>query len=179
MLIGFWTTIYENIGVIQMLRRLTAKKSIYNPTLIVANTVLDHSFKNGYDVSHMKLQKLIYFIYKKHLKDTDYALFAESFQAWQYGPVLRSVYNEFKEWGSKPIRSYLYFGDTKEALILADDMNEIYTAVNFVLSIYSRYSGAELSDFTHKEGTAWYLANQRNSHLLRNSDIKNEEWVLP
>lgn len=63
-----------------------------------ANTVLKKSFEELIQVSPMKLQKLLYFIYADYLKKTKEPLLSEKFQVWQYGPVLSSAYYEFKSW---------------------------------------------------------------------------------
>jgi len=44
-------------------------------------------------VSHLVIQKLVYFSFLEGLKN-DLLLFSETFQAWKYGPVLRSVFDE-------------------------------------------------------------------------------------
>ena len=43
--------------------------------------------------SHLFIQKLIYFTFLKGLKN-NLLLFSEKFQAWKYGPVLRSIFDE-------------------------------------------------------------------------------------
>lgn len=44
-------------------------------------------------VSHLFIQKLIYFSFLEGLKN-NLLFFSESFQAWKHGPVLRSVFDE-------------------------------------------------------------------------------------
>ena len=47
-------------------------------------------------MSHLKLQKLLYYIDAWHLAFFEEPLFSEPFEAWLHGPVLRSVWNEYK-----------------------------------------------------------------------------------
>src|SRR5437763_10681277 len=49
-------------------------------------------YKKGI-TSHLFIQKLIYFAFIEGLKN-DLLFFSESFQAWKYGPVLTSVFEE-------------------------------------------------------------------------------------
>lgn len=67
-------------------------------------------FKHDGDISPIKLQKTLYFCYafwagfvnKQNLGNVEFKfdqptyLFREEFEAWTYGPVIRSVYNDFK-----------------------------------------------------------------------------------
>jgi len=44
-------------------------------------------------VSHLFIQKLLYFAFLERLK-SDLLFFSESFQVWKHGPVLRSVFEQ-------------------------------------------------------------------------------------
>lgn len=58
-------------------------------------------------LTHLKLQKILYYVTTEFLKrdsDIDY-LYSEKVEKWQFGPVISSVYNEFKTYGGKPIKS--------------------------------------------------------------------------
>ncbi|NHC02850.1 DUF4065 domain-containing protein [Acinetobacter sp. 187] len=56
-------------------------------------------------LSHIKLQKIMYYCYAEFLKRKDLPLFQEKIEKWQYGPVIREVYDEFKSYGSSQIHS--------------------------------------------------------------------------
>ena len=60
--------------------------------LDVANTFLARAKKEKIDISPMKLQKLIYILYKNYLKETKKKLFSDKFEVWKYGPVISEVY---------------------------------------------------------------------------------------
>lgn len=66
-----------------------------NPEL-VANSILIRAFRDKIPVSPMKLQKLLFFVTCLYQRNTSVRLLTESFQPWKYGPVVRSVYDEFK-----------------------------------------------------------------------------------
>ena len=104
-----------------MLSRLTElfnPPQTLNPTIITANSILDVAFKNANPVTHLKLQKLMYFVYKKYLHDTNKPLFSEYFEVWTYGPVLPSIYHEFKHYEKRPITDYVYsdFEESKKSI---------------------------------------------------------------
>jgi len=147
-----------------------------NPALLVANNILEDAFKKGYYVSPMKLQKLLYFTYKKYIKDTKNPLFNENFEVWQYGPVLPSVYSEFRSYNKSEIRRYAFFGND-DVLFVSEQHTEIYAAIDYVLDKYRHYSAIDLSDLTHKDGTAWHKARTRNELYLEDDEIAEEAWL--
>ena len=63
--------------------------------IYVANNFLTRGRKDDIDISPLKLQKLIYFLYKDYLKRTGELLFTERFETWKRGPVIPSIYVEF------------------------------------------------------------------------------------
>ncbi len=76
------------------------------PVQAVCNTILKKSFIQGITVTPMKLQKLLYFVYRDYLQKYDRDLFSESFETWAYGPVLPSVYDEFKSFKASRITKF-------------------------------------------------------------------------
>ena len=145
--------------------------------LNVANNLLRRAFTDDIAVSPMKLQKLLYFTYKHYLQSTGGTpLFAERFEVWKYGPVLPTVYSEFKHFGAKKIKDYSYSRDGR--VWGADESSSMFisSALNFVWQKYKSYDGIELSSFTHKEDTAWALAYKASSLFLDDNNILNESW---
>jgi len=69
----------------------------------IANWFLDRSKSDGKPVDPMKLQKLIYFAHGWHLGLIRHPLVDELFEAWEYGPVVPSIYHEFKMFGSRAL----------------------------------------------------------------------------
>src|SRR3954470_14701052 len=67
----------------------------------LARWVLRHS---GRPVSHLKLQKLAFYCFgAASAYDLDTLIGDVRFEAWEHGPVNRSVYNEYKAFGATPI----------------------------------------------------------------------------
>jgi len=144
--------------------------------LTIANTVLSKSFQENKDITPMKLQKMIYFIYKKYLQETNVPLFSERFEAWRYGPVLTSVYDEFKSYGSNHIKNYYLRNDGKAWIVNMDSSEEFSDAFDFVWNKYSALDGIYLSSLTHKIDSAWYIAVKSGNIFLDDNYIKEEEW---
>ena len=87
------------------------------PTLAVANFFIEKSKASGVPVDPLKLQKLIYFAHGWHLAVTGEPLLDENVEAWPYGPVVPTVYHEFKKDGNSTIAGPATIFDGKEWVI--------------------------------------------------------------
>jgi uncharacterized phage-associated protein len=101
------------------------------------------------DLTNLKLQKLLYFAQGEYLKKTGKPLFEDEIVAWQYGPVVRSVYDAYKGCGAFPITVF----DVKtEPAELPDDVKEF---VKWIWTRYGKYSASYLVTLTHRKGSPW------------------------
>lgn len=73
------------------------------PALKVANTLVSLAHRQGMPVSGPQVQKLIYFAHATLLARFGRPLVKEEFAAWQHGPLLESLYHEFKLLGTGPL----------------------------------------------------------------------------
>ena len=142
---------------------------------VVANTVLMLAFEENIAVSPMKLQKLIYIIYKTYLKKTGNKLFTESFSKWKYGPVVESVYYEFGCFGANSINKFARDAKGNVQVIDLEKKSLLSEIVQDVWDKYKGYSAMVLSSLTHSENSAWSKAVEENRNTLKDEDIKNEE----
>ncbi len=68
-----------------------------NKTLAVAKYLNElNADRHGCDMDEMKMHKMMYFSQRESLMNTNNPLFEDLFEAWKFGPVLRSVRNEYK-----------------------------------------------------------------------------------
>lgn len=72
----------------------------------VANYILDCGKEDGETLSPMKLIKLVYLAHGWNLGLTGEPLITEHVQAWRYGPVIPSIYHDFKEYGNQVVTRY-------------------------------------------------------------------------
>lgn len=141
--------------------------------LNIGNNVLTRAFKEHIDITPMKLQKLIYFIYKQYYKDTHCSLFSERFEVWKYGPVVRSVYDEFREYKSNAIMNY--YIDKDNTVLVGNEENQAFkNAIDTVWKKYKLYDGMVLSELTHRQGTAWREALDSRQCFLDDKYILEE-----
>ncbi|MCM1543550.1 MAG: DUF4065 domain-containing protein [Blautia sp.] len=147
--------------------------------LNVGNSVLSRAFTEDIDITPMKLQKMIYFIYRGYLQRTNSPLFNERFEVWKYGPVVPSVYIAFKNYGSNAIRKFGLESDGQTVLIVNEDSSPNFRKVMDEIWERCRYlDGVYLSSLTHKAGTAWRKALENKNLYLSDEDIKSEEVIF-
>lgn len=63
--------------------------------LDLAAHVLNRCMDLGEPTTHFKLQKMLYILEVKSLIHSGKSLIDENFEAWEYGPFLRSVYDKY------------------------------------------------------------------------------------
>ena len=153
----------------------------YNPKA-VANWFLDRAEFDGETLSPMKLQKLVYLAHGWRLGLRGEPLLNEEVQAWDYGPVVSSLYHEFKDFGASPITRRaisMEMGPGGEWRAVTPgvpptDKDEI-ALLERIWEVYRGYSGSQLSTMTHKAGSPWSITRDRMDKRLRSTVISNTE----
>ena len=147
--------------------------------LNVGNSILNKAFIENIDITPMKLQKMIYFVYRGYLQKTNLTLFNERFETWKYGPVVPSVYVYFKNYGSNAIKQYATESDGLTILIVNENSSpDFKEVIEDVWSHCKALDGIYLSSLTHAEGTAWRKAYETHNPYLLDDDIKSEEVIF-
>lgn len=141
---------------------------------LVANNILYRSFSQNVAITEMKLQRLLYFVYRNLLQTTGTSLFLERFEAWKYGPALPTIYAKFHTYGSNPIRTYST--DSKgDVFRLKEAPDSVLTlSINTIWCHFQNVSGIDMSKMTQKEGTAWYKAWKLHHQFLSYEDIRQD-----
>ena len=104
----------------------------------------------------MKVNKLVYIAHGWHLGFNGNPLIRERVEAWQYGPIVRSVYDAFKENGSQPIEKEAETEIGSETDEIKDDADpETIQILNVVWDCYRDRSGLQLSKLTHEKDSPW------------------------
>lgn len=124
----------------------------------VANYILDLADRDGVAVTPMKLQKLVYIAFGWALALYDLQLFTEHIQAWKHGPVIPSLFHEFKVYTNNPItgRSFElnHDGSTWVSSIPRSD-RDARGAISGTWRAYRHLSAASLRNRTHAPDTPW------------------------
>jgi len=129
--------------------------------LAVANFLLTCAKAEEKPLTHLKLQKLIYFCYAWYAGNYEKELFSEDIEAWQYGPVIRKVYLEFVNCGSGPITELAEDLDVRNGKMrLITPTVEGEALQNDLKEVWDRYkdkSAAWLVDASHSAQEPWGL----------------------
>ncbi len=157
----------------------------------VANYFLDLAATEGVALTPMKLQKLVYFAHGWHLGYTDKPLLNEVIQAWSFGPVIRSLYNEFREFGADPINRKAmescpvegpmgwelesYEPSIEDAK--KDDTGFLKSLLKKVWEVYKNYSAVQLANLTHVTGSPWWRVNNRYSGQIPRYEVIPNETI--
>lgn len=143
----------------------------------LCNNVLMRAHKEKIQVTPMKLQKLLYYICVMYVKETGSFPILERFEVWKYGPVIPSVYTEFKPFGSAPIDGFALNAKGK-AMIIDEDVNPVIKkCINYIWNKYKHYSGIELAEKTHQKGSGWYSAFQEKREIISTEEMLNDTTV--
>src|SRR5271157_4349946 len=71
----------------------------------VANYFLDLAKKENRPIDPMGIQKFVYFAHGWNLAMYGRPLIIQDVEAWDYGPVIRDLYQDFKRFGNGPIET--------------------------------------------------------------------------
>jgi len=125
-------------------------------TLAVANYLIGKAHSEGDRITVMKLLKLVYIAHGWSLGLTGKPLIGEEVQAWRYGPVIPSVYQDFRHYKGNPIeRQKAVIIDGGKYFIPTVTDETARRLLDKVWDEYKKYSGLQLSTLTHQPGTPW------------------------
>lgn len=127
----------------------------------VANFILDVASDLGLHVSNLSLNKIAYFLHGNYIAKFDKPLVDAKIEAWEFGPVFREIYHEFKSFKAGAItnraqRLNLDTGEKEvfrwsfppeEALLLRD-----------LAETYLRIRPGKLVDISHVRDGPWHQA---------------------
>lgn len=114
--------------------------------------------------THLKLEKLVYMCYADYLCRKKEKLFVDIIYAYKFGPVVKSVYEEFKRSGQDILedrKSRKKYDKTAKMLpirsrIIASKDGAIkISVVDDTLEKYGKLTAIELMKLTHKDSTPW------------------------
>lgn len=147
----------------------------------IANFFIELAHQKEVPLTPLKLQKLLYFAHGWHLAldDEHKPLLQEPIEAWKYGPVVPSVYHEFKKFRDNPITNYAQEDENRGYPKLSEkEIKELEPFLNQVWKVYAHLPAIRLSNLTHLQGTPWkkiydkYEGNIPIGKIIDNKDIQ-------
>jgi uncharacterized phage-associated protein len=148
----------------------------------ICNCLLARYDSKRHDLTNLRLNKLLFFIHGESLKIRPNGLIRNHFEAWQFGPVIRSVFDTFKVYGDNIITMpayYLDYASGKEVPIPYDDISQSdVRIIEQAFDEYSRLSTGQLVALSHESGGPWdlvygaILSDRSQSALIPNELIR-------
>lgn len=147
-----------------------------NPKAI-ANLILDVANAIGRKASNLSINKIAYFAHGYYLAKYGKPLIDAKIEAWEYGPVFREIYHEFKRCGDRPVSHFakeLNF-DTDEIEVVRWQLpTEEEEFLRDVISSYLQMSAGYLVRMSHLEDGPWYSAWNHEGRVNPGMEISNE-----
>lgn len=120
------------------------------------------NFEDSEYITNLKLQKLLYYAQGHFLAEKNRCLFEDDFMAWEHGPVIRKIYDKYKENGANGIKY------DKDFTIDIDEETE--TLLENVYEKYGQYTAWKLRNMTHEE-SPWRDTNR--NEIISKEKIKD------
>ena len=120
----------------------------YTPNQIADWFLCNINREAGDSLTHLKLQKLVYYAQAWSLVVFNRPLFDEEIEAWTHGPVVPSLFHKFKGFGwdaLEPVEECVKLDDASEGLLQE------------ILELYGQRSAKYLERLTHLEDP-WKMA---------------------
>ncbi|MFB5542868.1 Panacea domain-containing protein [Bacillus cereus] len=124
------------------------------------------------NITHLKLQKLVYYAHAWNLALYQEPLFLDDIEAWVHGPVIPELYDAYREYGYTEIYYSNDLPGNTENL-----MNNEIDIIEATWDMYGQYSGKYLENLTHLENP-WINARQgqdyydHGNNIIENQDIR-------
>ncbi len=129
------------------------------------NTIANYFIQKSLDsqnpaenVTHLKLQKLVFIAQGFHLAYFDKLLFIEGIKAWTYGPVVPELFDRLRTYGRADVVDLInfQFADNSIDQIIDDGTVLSRSLLDEVWRVYGAVSGGQLVTLTHQKGSPWH-----------------------
>jgi uncharacterized phage-associated protein len=143
----------------------------------VANHFLDLAERDGVPLTPMQILKLVYIAHGWTLAITGRPLVEDEIEAWRFGPVIPSVYNAFRRFGSGQIKEKavdLNIDKLRFEEIEAGFSQEEKEILDRVWKTYGRLTAYQLSGLTHRENTPWTKVWTQKGGSQHSDSIPND-----
>ena len=136
------------------------------PAVIAAKRLCEQS---GWTLSNLELQKLLYLAHMAYLGRTGRPLILESFEAWDLGPVVPTLYHRAKAFGSSPVQNVFHHVSSDLEPSKASAIDEVFHATRGL-------TPGRLVAITHWDQGAWAknYSPRARGRIIPNSDIRDE-----
>jgi len=173
-----WVTQFSNmllsmvVSKLMMTRNMNEYIEVRKPytSIAIANEVIKRAKTRKVTITHLKLQKLVYFAHALHLALEKKPLIRDEVQAWKYGPVIPELFRSCAHYGKQEINDYIASTliktgegptDYDHVPSFIDNNDEFSNKVlDAIIESYGSKTAAELSNMAHSKNSAWYLTRE-------------------
>lgn len=126
---------------------------------------------SGWNLTNLEIQKILYIAQMLHLgkHGADNPLISDTFEAWDFGPVVPAVYHKLKIFGAEKVSNvFRRVGDLKDENA-GEALHQTFEAIRSA-------SASQLVAFTHDEIGAWahYYEPNVKGTVIPNKAIARE-----
>jgi uncharacterized phage-associated protein len=118
-------------------------------------------------ITHMKLQKLVYYAQGFSLALYGQPLFSEPLEAWEHGPVCPILYQNYKEFLANPIKT----DKTLDTVSQEFSLDQL-TVMNLTIRLCGPSTALQLRNMSHADNS-WKNAIKNYNKTININDIKN------
>jgi uncharacterized phage-associated protein len=125
---------------------------------VIANAILDIADDYGYVITHLSLQKLLYFSHGLYLLEYKNPLVSGHFEAWENGPVHPLIYRAFRDSGRAPIRARTSAVDILTGLkreLPQVENQAVMAHLTRVVAFYGKLPAGRLVTISHAPRGPW------------------------
>lgn len=122
-------------------------------------------------ITHLKLQKLIYYAQGVYLAITGQKLFFNDIEAWTHGPVVPEVYDEYKKYGKGNISNITLTEEQEEIITDIEIDRETSEILNMVYDNFAIYTAWQLREMSHVKNGPWDKAIKNGNTIIDTDDI--------
>jgi uncharacterized phage-associated protein len=133
--------------------------------ITVANQFLNLAERDANPLTNMQVQKLTYIAHGFYLAFIERPLFYETVEAWEWGPVVRTLYRALRQYGAGKVTEQI------PELIAIKLGKNAGIIIEKVWRAYGNYTGFQLSNITHRPGSPWSQAREQMSNIIPNESI--------
>ncbi len=121
---------------------------------LIANEFIRRGMENGYPLTPLHVQKLVFFAHARMLVMHNEGLVEPEFRAWQHGPVFPDLYDELQPYGAAPVAQHI---PVAEVVPIKD-----YGAIDWTYRTYGHVHPLVLSELTHHPDGPWAQAKKKS-----------------
>lgn len=142
----------------------------------VANCFIKLFKENKKPLTHMQLQKLVYYSYGFYLYWNNKILFENNFQPWAFGPVEPELYKAVRN-NNSPYNVVNLINSEKKNTDC--EYPELKKLTSKVYNAFLDWDAKDLSILSHNPHGSWFKAKQNEVAELKDDDISSEiQYIL-